>query len=205
MLLQPKNRTFRKDKKSFFKRNNKQQAILSNAHSLQFGSFGLKTLETNLLKASHLEAIRRVMIRDLRKKGKIWFRIFPSKPITSKPLKTRMGKGKGSVQFWVCPVKPGQILFEISGGFSQDYAKEILQIASQKLPVKTKFVTRSSAAFRSEGAATPRALCRFKETAKPQVLPPFFCLPDLLNDARKKTNLFSLEQNDCSSRRGRAT
>lgn len=71
MFLQPKNRTFRKDKKSFFKRNNKQQPILSNSHSLQFGSFGLKTLETNILKASHLEAIRRVMIRDLRKKGKI--------------------------------------------------------------------------------------------------------------------------------------
>lgn len=147
MLLQPKNRTFRKDRRSISKRNNKQQPILSNSHSLQFGSFGLKTLETNLLKASHLEAIRRVMIRDLRKKGKIWFRIFPSKPITSKPLKTRMGKGKGSVQYWAAPVKAGQVILEINGSITLDIAKSIIHNASQKLPIRTKFVSYKSASI----------------------------------------------------------
>jgi large subunit ribosomal protein L16 len=85
------------------------------------------------------------MIRDLRRIGQIWFRIFPSKPITSKPLKTRMGKGKGSVQFWAAPIKAGQIIFEINGGISYDLAKIIIQKASQKLPIKTKFVAYNSA------------------------------------------------------------
>lgn len=145
MLLQPKNRKFRKDKRSYIKKNNKQHLILSNTHRLMFGSFGLKTLETNLIKASHIEAMRRVIIRDLRRKGKIWFRIFPSKPITTKPLKTRMGKGKGSVQYWAEPVKPGQIIFEISGIISEELAKTIIRNASQKLPIKTKFVMYNSA------------------------------------------------------------
>ena len=145
MLLQPKLRKYKKDKKCPIRINQKGKQLLARSHRLAFGSYGLKTLETNTLKASQLEAVRRVLIRDLRKIGHIWIRIFPCKPITSKPLKTRMGKGKGSVQYWAVPIKLGQILFEINGLISKEMAKIILEKASQKLPVKTKFICYNSA------------------------------------------------------------
>lgn len=92
-----------------------------------------------------MESVRRVIIRRVRKIGKIWIRAFPYKPVSAKPTKTRMGKGKGSVQYWVCPIQPGQIIIELSGSFSEEIAKETLNLASQKLPVNTKFVKFDSA------------------------------------------------------------
>jgi large subunit ribosomal protein L16 len=107
----------------------------------------LKALTHGWLKASQLEAVRRVIIRNIRKIGKIWIRVFAHKPISQKPTKTRMGKGKGSVQFWVCPVSPGRILFEIKGGITESVAKNVLIKASQKLPILTKFVTYKSSSY----------------------------------------------------------
>ena len=146
MLLQPKNRKYRKDQKGSKNQKTvwKRQA---RSHRLSFGSYGLKSLEANWLKASQLEAVRRVIIRDLRKIGHIWIRTFPHKPVGKKPTKTRMGKGKGSVQYWVCPILSGQILFEINGGISKEAAKQILERASQKLPVITQFVSFMSASL----------------------------------------------------------
>jgi large subunit ribosomal protein L16 len=142
-MLIPKNRKYRKAQKSV------KKSLRSGRYpqSLTFGSYGLKALNRGWLKASQLEAVRRVLIRHLRNIGKIWIRVFPDKPISQKPTKTRMGKGKGSVQFWVCPVAPGRILFEIKGSITQKFAKDILQKASQKLPILTKFVTYNSSSY----------------------------------------------------------
>ena len=161
MLLQPKNRKYRKDQKRYKKFQLKKNLNhlydenpcrsraknTSKSHRLAFGSYGLKSLEKNQfnISASQIEAVRKVIVRRTRRIGQIWIRTFPYKPISEKPTKTRMGKGKGSVQYWVCPVKPGQILFEISGGIPQEIAKEILETSSQKLPILTKFVTYNSA------------------------------------------------------------
>lgn len=139
----PKSRKYRKAQKNAIKslRSGK------NPNYLSFGSFGLKSLNSGWIKASQIEATRRVIIRHIRKIGKMWIRVFADKPISQKPTKTRMGKGKGSVQFWVCPVSPGRILFEIRGSISENVAKMILKKASQKLPVLTKFVTYKSSSF----------------------------------------------------------
>jgi large subunit ribosomal protein L16 len=144
-MQQPKNRKYRKDQKGVSRGN--ARTSLARAHRLApfGGTYGLKSLQANRLKASQIEAVRRAILRKLRKIGQIWIRTFPYKPISNKPTKTRMGKGKGNVQYWVCPVKPGQILFEIRGGISKEVAKEILSLGSQKLPVLTKFVTYESA------------------------------------------------------------
>ncbi len=148
MLLQPNNRKYRKDQKGSKNKKTvwKRQA---RAHRLSFGSYGLKSLQAmpTGIKASQLEAVRRVIIRDLRKIGHIWIRTFPHKPVGKKPTKTRMGKGKGSVQYWVCPIQSGQILFEINGAISNETAKLILKKASQKLPVLTQFVSFISASL----------------------------------------------------------
>ncbi len=144
MFLQPKSRTFKKDRKNFIKKNYQGKAILAKRYKLSFGAYGLKALASSALKASQIESVRRVLVRYLRKIGHIWIRIFPSKPISGKPLKTRMGKGKGSVQFWAAPVKPGQILFEINGAISKEFAQNILKQASHKLPIATKFVAYDS-------------------------------------------------------------
>lgn len=160
MLVQPKNRKYRKDQKRYRKLKRPSQLGVrsvapcttrakntSTAHRLSFGAYGLKSLEKNQsnIKASQIEAVRKVIVRRTRRIGQIWIRTFPYKPISEKPTKTRMGKGKGSVQYWVCPVKSGQILFEPSGGIPKEIAKEILEASSQKLPILTKFVTYSSA------------------------------------------------------------
>lgn len=139
----PKSRKYRKAQKSASKslRSGRNPSILT------YGSYGLKSLNSGWLKASQVEATRRVIIRNIRKIGKIWIRLFAHKPISQKPTKTRMGKGKGSVQYWVCPVSPGRILFEISGSISENVAKDILKKASQKLPVLTKFVTYKSSSL----------------------------------------------------------
>jgi large subunit ribosomal protein L16 len=108
---------------------------------VHFGDFGLQALEPGWVSARQIEAARRAIVRAIRRRGKVWIRVFPDKPITQKPAETRMGKGKGNVEFWVSVVKPGRILFEV-GGLPEDIAKEALHLASYKLSVKTKVVTR---------------------------------------------------------------
>jgi large subunit ribosomal protein L16 len=107
-----------------------------------FGDLGLKALEPGWISARQIEAARRAIVRAVRRRGKFWIRIFPDKPVTKKPAETRMGKGKGSVEYWVAVVKPGRILFEIGGGLPEDVAREALRRAQYKLPIKTKLVGR---------------------------------------------------------------
>ena len=108
---------------------------------VNFGSYGLKAMESGWITARQIEASRVAISRFVRKVGKMWIRIFPDKPITKKPLETRMGKGKGAPEYWVCRVKPGRIIFEVDG-VSEEVAREALYKASTKLPIKTKFVKR---------------------------------------------------------------
>ncbi|CUS76755.1 LSU ribosomal protein L16P [Candidatus Kryptonium thompsonii] len=114
------------------------------ASTLAFGDYGLKALEPAWITNKQIEAARVAISRTLKRGGKIWIRIFPDKPYTKKPAETRMGKGKGNVEGWVAVVKPGRIMFEI-GGVSRDVAEEALKLAADKLPIKTKFVTRIEA------------------------------------------------------------
>jgi large subunit ribosomal protein L16 len=106
-----------------------------------FGEYGLQALEPGWVTARQIEAARRSLVRYMRRRGKVWIRIFPDKPVTQKPAETRMGKGKGSVDHWVAVVKPGRILFEISG-LSEEAAREAMRLASHKLAIKTKFTER---------------------------------------------------------------
>jgi large subunit ribosomal protein L16 len=109
---------------------------------LVFGDLGLKALEPGWISARQIEAARRAIVRAVRRRGKFWIRIFPDKPVTKKPAETRMGKGKGSVEYWVAVVKPGRIMFEIGGGLPEDVARDALRLAQYKLPIKTKLVSR---------------------------------------------------------------
>lgn len=112
---------------------------------VHFGDYGLQSLEPGWISARQIEAARRAIVRSIRRRGKIWIRIFPDKPVTKKAAETRMGKGKGNVEFWVAVVKPGRIMFEI-GGLPEDIAREALKLASYKLSVKTKIVARADQA-----------------------------------------------------------
>ena len=107
------------------------------------GQYGLQALEAGLITANQIEAARVALTRYIKRGGKVWIKLFPNKPITKKPAETRMGKGKGAVEYWVAPVKPGRILFEIAE-VSEEVAREALRLASHKLPVKTKFLTREN-------------------------------------------------------------
>jgi len=109
--------------------------------AVQFGDYGLQATEPVWLTSRQIEAARRAMVRYIKRRGKIWIRVFPDKPITQKAAETRMGKGKGAVEYWVAVVKPGRVLFEMSG-VPEDLAREALRLAAQKLPCKTKFVKR---------------------------------------------------------------
>jgi len=109
---------------------------------IDFGDFGIKALEIGRLTSRQIEAARIAMTRNMKRQGKVWIRIFPDKPMTKKPAETRMGKGKGSPEFWVAVVKPGRVLFEIGGDIPLELARESLRLAQQKLPIKTKFVVR---------------------------------------------------------------
>jgi large subunit ribosomal protein L16 len=109
--------------------------------TVDFGDFGLQALEPGWVSARQIEAARRALVRFMRRRGKVWIRIFPDKPVTQRAAETRMGKGKGSVDHWVAVVKPGRILFEISG-LDRENAREALRRASHKLSVKTKFTER---------------------------------------------------------------
>ena len=109
---------------------------------IAFGEFGLKAMEPAWITARQIEAARVAITRHVKRGGKVWIRIFPDKPVTEKPAETRMGKGKGSPEYWVAVVKPGRILFELSG-VPTDVAREAMRLASHKLPIKTKFIERS--------------------------------------------------------------
>jgi large subunit ribosomal protein L16 len=135
-MLQPKKVRWRKVQKGRIK------GIAQRGFTLSFGSFGIKTLEIGRLTSRQIEAARIAANRYLNRQGRVFIRIFPDKPITSKPAEVRMGKGKGALDHWVAPINPGRILFEIDG-VSLEQAKEALRLAAQKLPVKTKFVIRN--------------------------------------------------------------
>jgi large subunit ribosomal protein L16 len=107
-----------------------------------FGDWGLMSLEPGWVTARQIEAARRTIVRAMRRRGKVWIRIFPDKPFTRKPAETRMGKGKGNVEYWVAVVKPGRIMFEIGGGLPDDMAKEALRLAQYKLAIRTKIIGR---------------------------------------------------------------
>ena len=115
--------------------------LATRGNSLNFGDFGLQSTEPAWITSRQIEASRRAMTRYIRRGGKIWIRIFPDKPVTMRPAETRMGSGKGSPEFWVAVVKPGRILFEIAG-VPEETAREAMRLASHKLPIKTKFITR---------------------------------------------------------------
>ena len=134
-MLQPKKTKFRKQQKGRMKGNAKRGAEIA------FGSFGIKAMETAFITARQLEAARQAVTRYMKREGQIWIRVFPDKPITKKPNEVRMGKGKGSPEYFVARVCPGRILFE-ADGVPMDVAKEALRPASQKLPIAVKFVVR---------------------------------------------------------------
>ena len=134
-MLQPKRTKFRKKQKGRVK------GIAQRGHTISFGSFGIKSLETGWITSRQIEAARIAVTRKMKREGQVWIRIFPDKPVTKKPAEVRMGKGKGAPEYWVAVVKPGTIMFE-AGGVTTDLAKEALRLAAQKLPVRTKFVTR---------------------------------------------------------------
>jgi large subunit ribosomal protein L16 len=108
---------------------------------VSFGDYGLKALEPHWITSRQIEACRVALTRKMKRDGKVWIRIFPDKPVSKKPLETRMGKGKGAPEFWVAVVKPGRVLFEVSG-VTKDVAEEALKLCSYKLPIKTKVVSR---------------------------------------------------------------
>jgi large subunit ribosomal protein L16 len=109
---------------------------------VHFGDFGIQALEPAWISARQIEAARRTIVHALKRRGKIWIRIFPDKPITRKPAETRMGKGKGAVEYWAAVIRPGRIMFEVGGGISDEIAKEALRLAQYKLPIRTKIVSR---------------------------------------------------------------
>ena len=134
-MLQPKRTKFRKKQKGRVK------GIAQRGHTISFGSFGIKSLEAGWITSRQIEAARIAVTRKMKREGQVWIRIFPDKPVTKKPAEVRMGKGKGAPEYWVAVVKPGTIMFE-AGGITTELAKEALRLAAQKLPVRTKFVTR---------------------------------------------------------------
>jgi len=135
-VLQPKRTKFRK----MFK--GKNRGFAQNGNRVSFGDFGLKAVERGRITARQIEAARRAMTRHIKRGGKIWIRIFPDVPISSKPLEVRMGKGKGNVDYWVSKVQPGTVLYEIEG-VDEVLAREAFRLAANKLPIKTTFVART--------------------------------------------------------------
>lgn len=134
-MLMPKRVKYRKQMRG------RMRGTASRGAVVQFGEFGLQATEPVWLTSRQIEAARRAMVRYIKRRGKVWIRVFPDKPITKKPAETRMGKGKGSVEFWVAVIKPGRVLFEM-GGIDEETAREALRLAGAKLPCKTKFVKR---------------------------------------------------------------
>lgn len=134
-MLMPKRVKYRKQMRGRRKGTELRGAVV------QFGEFGLQALEPIWLTSRQIEAARRAMVRYIKRRGKIWIRVFPDKPITKKAAETRMGSGKGAVEYWAAVVKPGRVLFEM-GGVNPDEALEALRLAAFKLPCKTKIIKR---------------------------------------------------------------
>ena len=134
-MLMPKKTKFRKKMKGNMK------GTETRGTTLEFGSYGLQSLEPAWITSRQIEAARRAMTRQIKRGGNVWIKIFPDKPITAKPAETRMGKGKGNPEYWVAVVKPGRLLFEMAG-VSRDISKRALELAAQKLPIKTRIVEK---------------------------------------------------------------
>ena len=134
-MLQPKRTKFRKQHKG------RNRGLANRGSTVAFGEFGLKAIGRGRMTARQIEAARRAMTRHIKRGGKIWIRVFPDKPITKKPLEVRQGKGKGNVEYWVCQVQPGRMLYEMEG-VTEEIAREAFALAAAKLPFQTKFVTR---------------------------------------------------------------
>jgi large subunit ribosomal protein L16 len=135
-MLMPKRVKWRKQMRGRMKGKAHRGAEVS------FGDFGLQALEPGWVSARQIEAARRAIVRAMKRRGKFWIRIFPDKPVTKKAAETRMGKGKGNVEYWVAVVKPGRIMFEVGGGLPEEVSKEALRLAQYKLAIKTKIVGR---------------------------------------------------------------
>ena len=136
MPLMPKRVKYRKQQRG------KSRGLATSGSSLSFGDFGLQSLERTLLTNVQIEACRVAVNRELKRRGKLWIRIFPDFPYTKKPLEVRMGKGKGNVERWVAKIKPGRMLFELAG-VTETQAREAFRLAAAKLPVRSRFVTRT--------------------------------------------------------------
>ena len=134
-MLSPKKTKFRKAHKGRIHGNAKGGTVLN------FGSYGMKALQPNRITARQIEAARRAITRHIKRQGRVWIRVFPDVPVSKKPVEVRMGKGKGTPEFWACRVKPGRVMFELDG-VSESLAKEAFELASAKLPLKTKFISR---------------------------------------------------------------
>ncbi|MEM9385088.1 MAG: 50S ribosomal protein L16 [Pseudomonadota bacterium] len=134
-MLQPKRTKFRKQMKG------RNRGLAHRGSTVSFGEFGLKATERGQITARQIEAGRRAITRHIKRGGKIWIRVFPDKPITKKPLEVRQGKGKGSVEYWVCQIQPGRMLYEMEG-VSEPVAREAFRLAAAKLPFATSFVSR---------------------------------------------------------------
>jgi large subunit ribosomal protein L16 len=135
-MLSPKKVKFRKQQKG------KMRGMARRGSNLNFGEFGLQAMDCGFVSSKQIEAARIAMTRHVKRGGKIWIRIFPDKPVSKKPAEVRMGKGKGSPEGWVAVIKPGRVLYEMSG-VTKEMALEALRLAAYKLPIKTKFVERS--------------------------------------------------------------
>lgn len=135
-MLMPKRVKWRKQMRG------RMRGKAQRGNTITFGDFGLLALEPGWVSARQIEAARRAVVRTMRRRGKFWIRIFPDKPVTKKPAETRMGKGKGNVEYWVAVVKPGRVMFEIGGGLPDDICLEALRLAQYKLAIKTKIISR---------------------------------------------------------------
>ncbi len=135
-MLQPKRTKFRKVHKG------RNRGLATTGDKVSFGAFALKATERGQMTSRQIESARRAMTRAVKRVGKIWIRVFPDKPMTEKPLEVRMGSGKGSVEYWVCQIRPGKVLYEMDG-VSEELARHAFALASAKLPFKTTFVTRT--------------------------------------------------------------
>lgn len=135
-MLQPKRTKFRKQQKG------RNRGLALRGSKVSFGEYALKAIGRGRITARQIEAARRAMTRHIKRGGKIWIRVFPDKPITGKPLEVRQGKGKGNVEYWVCQIQPGRVLYEMEG-VSEELAREAFSLAAAKLPLETAFVKRS--------------------------------------------------------------
>ncbi len=134
-MLMPKRVKYRKAQRG------RMKGKATRGNTVSFGDFGLKALEPHWITSRQIEAARVALTRKMKRDGKVWIRIFPDKPVSKKPLETRMGKGKAAPEFWVAVIKPGRVMFEV-GGVSRELATEALTVASNKLPIKTRVVSR---------------------------------------------------------------